>query len=237
METVESVLAAAETAALPDAEIVRRVRAGERALFEILMRRHNQRVYRAARAVVKDEAEVEDVMQQAYINAFTHLDQFEERSKFSTWLIRIALNEAFGRRRKMQRNESMTANQSTQDEDQGELMDTIASPQADPEHQAYAQELNRVLEAAVDTLPETYRIVFMLRDIEGLSTSETGEGLGLGDEAVKTRLHRARAMIRRAVTAQIGAVAAGSFQFHAPRCDRVVAAVLARVESVRRAPL
>ena len=229
METVEPVLAAAETSALPDAEIVRRVRAGERALFEILMRRHNQRVYRAARAVVKDEAEVEDVMQQAYINAFTHLDQFEERSQFSTWLIRIALNEAFGRRRKMQRNESMTATQSAQDEDHGELMDTIASPQADPERQAYAQELGRALEAAVDTLPETYRTVFMLRDIEGLSTSETGEGLGLGDEAVKTRLHRARAMIRRAVTAQIGAVAAGSFQFHAPRCDRVVAHVLGAI--------
>jgi RNA polymerase sigma-70 factor (ECF subfamily) len=230
MESVESGRAAALSSALTDAEIVRRVTAGEPALFEILMRRHNQRVYRAARAVVKDETEVEDVMQQAYINAFTHLDQFEERSQFSTWLIRIALNEAFGRRRKMQRTESMTAAEPAQDEDRGDLMDTIESPQADPERQAYAQELGRVLEAAVDTLPETYRTVFMLRDIEGLSTSETGEGLGLGEEAVKTRLHRARAMIRRAVTAQIGTVAAGSFQFHAPRCDRVVANVLAAIE-------
>ena len=229
MGTVEYSRAGVETTALPDSEIVKRVCAGESALFEILMRRHNQRVYRAARAVVKDEAEVEDVMQQAYINAFTHLHQFEERSQFSTWLIRIALHEAFGRRRKMRRTESMTVNQSNLDEDRGELMDTIASPQADPERQAYAQELNRVLEAAVDTLPETYRTVFMLRDVEGLSTSETGEGLGLGEEAVKTRLHRARGMIRRAVTAQIGAVAAGSFQFHAPRCDRVVAAVFARI--------
>ena len=236
MESVESGQAAALSSALTDAEIVRRVTGGEPALFEILMRRHNQRVYRAARAVVKDETEVEDVKQQAYINAFTHLDQFEERSQFSTWLIRIALNEAFGRRRKMQRTESMTAAEPAQDEDRGELMDTIASPQADPERQAYAQELGRALEAAVDTLPETYRTVFMLRDIEGLSTSETGEGLGLGEEAVKTRLHRARAMIRRAVTAQIGTVAAGSFQFHAPRCDRVVAHVLSAIESVRRAP-
>ena len=226
MRNLEYGRAATDTVALPDAEIVRRVCGGESALFEILMRRHNQRVYRVARAVVKDEAEVEDVMQQAYINAFTHLHQFEERSQFSTWLIRIALHEAFGRRRKMQRTESVTGIQSNLDENRGELMDTIASPQADPERQAYAQELNRVLEAAVDTLPETYRTVFMLRDIEGLSTSETGEGLGLGEEAVKTRLHRARAMIRRAVTARIGAVAAGSFQFHAPRCDRVVAAVL-----------
>ncbi|MGE5245387.1 MAG: RNA polymerase sigma factor [Betaproteobacteria bacterium] len=212
---------------LTDAEIVRRVRAGDRALFEILMRRHNQRLYRVARAVVKDEHEVEDVMQQAYVNAFTHLHQFEERSQLSTWLTRITLNEAFGRRRRMKQSESMAKLPS--DGDPGAFMETITSSQPDPERQAYAQELRRVLEDAVDTLPETYRTVFMLRDVEGLSTSETGEGLGLGEEAVKTRLHRARAMIRRAVTARIGGVAAGAFQFHAPRCDRVVAAVLARI--------
>jgi RNA polymerase sigma-70 factor, ECF subfamily len=218
------------TAALPDEEIVKRVRAGDSAMFELLMRRHNQRVYRVVRAVVKDEADVEDVMQQAYINAFTHLHQFENRSQFSTWLIRIALHEAFGRRRKTQRAQTTTARKpSDVDDDPGAFMDTLTSPEADPERRAYAQELHRVLEAAVDTLPEGYRAVFMLRDIEGLSTSETGQGLGLGDEAVKTRLHRARAMIRRAVTARIGEVAAGAFQFHAPRCDRVVSAVLARV--------
>lgn len=104
-------------AALTDTEIVRRVRAGESALFEILMRRHNQRVYRVVRSVVKEEADVEDVMQQAYINVFTHLHQFEERSQFSTWLIRIALHEAFGRRRKVQRSESMTVNPSDADDD------------------------------------------------------------------------------------------------------------------------
>ncbi len=108
-------------------------------------------------------------------------------------------------------------------------MDTLPSRHADAERQAYAQEVRRVQEAAVDTLPATYRIVFMLRDVEGLSTSETGEALGLSEEAVKTRLHRARAMIRCAVAVQIGAVAAGAFQFNAPRCDRVVAAVLARI--------
>jgi RNA polymerase sigma-70 factor, ECF subfamily len=215
---------------LPDADIVRRVRAGDTALFEVLMRRHNQRVYRVARAVVKDEADAEDVMQQAYINAFTHLAQFEERSQFSTWLTRIVLHEAFSRRRKTQRSESLGGVASQVDGDGGDFMDRLESPNADPERQAYAQELTRVLEAAVDTLPETYRMVFMLRDIEGLSTIETGEGLGLGPEAVKTRLHRARAMIRRAVTAQIGEVAPGTFQFHAPRCDRVVATVLARIQ-------
>jgi RNA polymerase sigma-70 factor (ECF subfamily) len=233
METLESGAGevGAVAPALPDNDVVRRVRAGESSLFEILMRRHNQQVYRVARAVMKDEAEVEDVMQQAYINAFTHLHQFEERSKFSTWLTRIVLHEAFSRRRKLRRAESLTRLESDVDEERGESMDTVRSPHADPERQAYAQELTRVLEAAVDTLPESYRTVFMLRDIEGLSTSEAGEGLGLRDEAVKTRLHRARAMIRRAVTAQIGQVAPGSFEFHAPRCDRVVAAVLARMST------
>ena len=210
-------------------EIVRKIRDGETALFEVLMRRHNQRVYRAVRAVMNAEADVEDVMQQAYINAFTHLHQFEERAQFSTWLIRIALNEAFAKRRKIKGPESVVRIQFELDDDRRGYMDTLISPEADPERQAYAQELHRVLEAAVDTLPDTYRTVFMLRDIEGLSTSETGEGLGLGEEAVKTRLHRARAMIRRAVTERIGAVAGEAFQFHAPRCDRVVTAVLARI--------
>jgi RNA polymerase sigma-70 factor (ECF subfamily) len=223
-----AVAAGALASALSDVEIVERVRAGDRALFEILMRRHNQRVYRTARAVIKDEHEVEDVMQQAYINAFMHLDQFEERSQFSTWLTRIVLNEAF-RRRRAQTSQSMADMPADVDPDRGDFMDRIASAQPDPERQAYAQELHRVLEEAVDALPETYRTVFMLRDIEGLSTSETGAGLGLGEEAVKTRLHRARAMIRRALTTRIGESAAAAFQFHAPRCDRVVTGVLAQI--------
>ena len=218
---------------LPDSEIVKRVRAGDSALFEILMRRHNQQIYRAARAIVKNETEVEDVMQQAYINAYLHLDQFEERSQFSTWLTRIAVNEAIGRREKTktaerinERLEENRVEKNRVERNWGTAVDTFTSSQPSPEHQAYARELQRVLEHAVDELPETYRAVFMLRDIEGLSTSETGEGLGLGEEAVKTRLHRARAMIRRSVASRIGSVAAGAFHFQATRCDRVVVSVL-----------
>lgn len=220
---------------LPDSEIVKRVRAGDRALFEILMRRHNQQIYRAARAIVKNETEVEDVMQQAYINAFVHLDQFEERSQFSTWLTRIAVNEAIGRRQKTRA--AQLINERLED-NRGTVVDTFTSSQPSPERQAYARELQRVLEQAVDELPDTYRAVFMLRDIEGMSTSETGEGLGLGEEAVKTRLHRARAMIRRSVSSRIGAVAAGAFHFEATRCDRVVAFVLEnlRAQSVSEVP-
>lgn len=229
MEGTGSSTPVADATTLSDADVVRRVRGGEPALFEILMRRHNQRLYRAARSVVKDELEAEDVMQQAYVNAYTHLDQFEERSLFSTWMTRITLNEAFARRRKQQRTVSIADLQAGADSERGAHMDRFRSPGPDPERQAYAGELHRVLEDAVDALPDAYRTVFMLRDVEGLSTSETGDGLGIGEEAVKTRLHRARAMIRRSMTERLGAAAAGAFQFQAPRCDRVVAAVLAAI--------
>src|ERR687888_369220 len=209
---------------MTDAEIVERVRAGETSLFEILMRRHNQRIYRVARAVVRDENDAEDVMQQAYLNSFMHLNQFQDRSQFSTWLTRIALHEALARRRKWRPDESPE-----------EVMETLTSPQPDPERQAYAAELKGLLEAAVDSLPESYRLVFMLREIEGLSTSETAAGLDLGDEAVKTRLHRAKAMVRSAIAERMGASSAEAFAFPATRCNRVVAAVMAEIQQRIRA--
>ena len=215
--------ATAPSGVLSDSEIVTRVRAGEHGLFEVLMRRHNQRLYRAARAIVRDEGEVEDVMQQTYMNAFSHLHQFQERSQFSTWLTRILINEASHRRRRLQRMPAA----GTADEREESIVEAAQTREPDPEHRAYANELLRLLEDAVDALPETYRLVFMFRDVEGLSTSETAEVLGLGDEAVKTRLHRGRAMLRHALTERVGAASAEAFQFHAPRCDRVVAGVLA----------
>lgn len=221
------------TASLSDAEVVERVIGGETSLFEILMRRHNQRVYRVARSVVRDEGEAEDVMQQAYINAFVHLKQFERRAQFSTWLTRITLYEALARRRKKRPEESL----SMHDDD---LHETPAAPlssaDASPERQAYGRELARLLEDAVDALPETYRAVFMLREIEGLSTAETAEGLGVGEEAVKTRLHRAKAMVRETLTGRLGGAAAQAFQFHAVRCDRVVGAVLAEIRQRNLSP-
>lgn len=208
---------------MTDAEVVARVRAGETALFEVLMRRHNQRIYRVARAVLKDEADAEDVMQLAYIKAFTHLDQFEDRSQFSTWLTRITVHEALAKRRKWKPDVVEPSGS------EGDHMDRLMSGGPDPERQAYGQELGRLLETAVDSLPETYRTVFMLRDVEGLSTAETAEGLQLGEEAVKTRLHRARALLRRAVAERLGSSARFAFQFQAPRCDRVVNAVMTEI--------
>ena len=223
--TTGTVLAA--THPLADSEIVHRVQTGDTAFFEVLMRRYNHRLYRVARSVVQDEDEAEDVMQQAYINAFTHLAQFEGRSSFSSWITRITLNEAFARRRARQRQALREGPQSTTTEDWS--MDTFASPRPDPERQTYAGEVQRVIEQAVDALPEIYRVVFMMRDVEGLSTAETGEGLGLGDEAVKTRLHRARSLVRRTLTDRLGSAAREAFAFPATRCDRVVAAVMARL--------
>jgi len=214
------------SSSLSDGDIVARVRAGETALYEILMRRHNQRVYRVARAVLKDETEAEDAMQQAYINAFKHLDQFEERAQFSTWLTRIAVHEALARRRQRKVQAAVAV---PEGHPHGELMDKVAAREPNPEQQAYTAELGHLLESAVDALPEAYRTVFMLRAIEGLSTSETAAGLALGEEAVKTRLHRARAMLRRAIAARLGTASHQAFQFHASRCDRVVASVFARI--------
>jgi len=212
-------------AALTDDDIVARVRAGETALFEELMRRYNQRVYRVARAIIKDETEAEDIMQQAYVNAFTHLDQFEKRATFSTWLTRIAIYEALGRRRR-----SRPAASLSEDED-GEAIPLMDTARPDPERQAYASELKTLIEDAVDALPENYRAVFMLREVEGLSTAETAEGLDLGEEAVKTRLHRARAMLRRELYARAGGNTADAFTFHLSRCDRVVEGVFARLRA------
>jgi RNA polymerase sigma-70 factor (ECF subfamily) len=221
--------------AMTDSEVVQRVQAGETALFEVLMRRHNQRVYRTTRAILKDEAEAEDAMQQAYINAFLHLDQFVDRAQFSTWLTRIAVNEALGRRRKRRpdlpledafdvRNPHVVAKH--------EAMTITDTAQPDPERQAYSGEIARLIEDAVDSLPETYRSVFMLRDIEELSTEETASALDIGIEAVKTRLHRARSMVRRALVGRVGASARHAFQFPATRCDRVVAAVMTEIRQL-----
>jgi RNA polymerase sigma-70 factor (ECF subfamily) len=214
--------------ALGDDEVVRRVKAGEHALFEILMRRYNQRLYRVARSIVKDEAEAEDVMQQAYVNAYTHLDQFADRAKFATWLTRIAVYEALARVRRRGRLTEIDPMSDTDETGGG-----LTSKGPDPEQQAFTGEMRRALELSLDALPEIYRTVFMLRDVEGLSTAEAAECLGVTEESVKTRLHRARALMREELFEKAGVGRENAFPFHAPRCDRIVAAVFARLELPR----
>ena len=210
--------------ALSDEQVVALVLEGQTALFEVLMRRHNERIYRAARAILRDERESEDVMQQAYVNAYAHLRQFDRRAQFSTWLTRIAVNEAISRARKRGRYQSL-------DEDAPGASEPSMSTQQppDPERQAFTRELSTLLEAAVDTLPDGHREVFVLRDVEGLSTADAAESLGVSVDVVKTRLSRARAALRRQLFERAGMAASNAFSFQRPRCDRVVAAVMARI--------
>jgi RNA polymerase sigma-70 factor, ECF subfamily len=210
-------------AELTDEGIVARVLDGETALFEILMRRHNERVYRAARAIVRDEAEAEDVMQQAYVNAYSHLRQFDGRAQFSTWLTRIAVHEALSRVRKRGRFEALPEEPAA-----GERSLTMGA-MPDPEHNAFAGELRSLLESAIDRLPDGCREVFMLRQVDGMSTAETAECLSVSEDVVKTRLSRARAALRRDLAERAGMAAADTFRFPQPRCNRVVAAVMARI--------
>jgi RNA polymerase sigma-70 factor (ECF subfamily) len=211
-----------------DEDVVKRVLAGETALYEILMRRYNQRLYRVARSILRNDVDAEDVMQEAYVRAYQHLDQFAGESKFSTWLTKIAVYEALRRSRRQGRMETLD---SVLDSDR-HVMARMTSDTPDPERQAYDHELKVVLEGAIDSLPEIYRPVFILRSVEGLSVAETAACLDIGAEAVKTRLHRARFLLRKDLQRRAGAVTAQTFAFHLSRCDRVVEAVFRRIAPV-----
>ena len=216
-----------------DDEVVRRVRAGETGLFEVIMRRYNQRLYRVTRAILRDDAEAEDVTQQTYVNAYRHLDQFASRAMFSTWLTKIAVHEALARARQRGRFDR----QETVDDWDGEAMGSVKSPGPDPERQAFAGELRALLESAIEGLPEHYRAVFVMREVEGMSTAESAECLDITEETAKTRLHRARMLLRDTLYERAGIERAAVFSFAAPRCDRVVAAVFEQIEAGDRSDL
>jgi RNA polymerase sigma-70 factor, ECF subfamily len=208
-------------AELSDEQVVAEVLSGHTALFEALMRRHNQRVYRTARAIVRDEAEAEDVMQQAYVNAYAHLRQFDGRAQFATWLTRIAVHESLLRLRQRGRDAGL--------DPEGPVPRSASvptGPTQDPERLAFSRELGALLESAIDHLSDGAREVFMLRQVEGMSTEEVAEALDVSADVVKTRLSRARAALRRDLLEHADAAASNVFRFLRPRCDRVVAAVL-----------
>jgi RNA polymerase sigma-70 factor (ECF subfamily) len=222
---VEKALAAVDAVASEqtDEDVVRLVLDGNTALFELLMRRHNERVYRAARAIVRDDQEAEDVMQQAYVNAFVHLRQFNGAARFATWLTRIAVNESLARLRIRGKYETFDDEQASV-----KMLTSVSSP-PDPERVAFAGELRSLLEWAIDTLPVGLRAVFVLREVEGFNTSEVAAILDVSEDVVKTRLSRGRAALRRVLVRRTGVAAPEVFRFYRPRCDRVVAAVLPRI--------
>jgi RNA polymerase sigma-70 factor (ECF subfamily) len=214
-----------ERGTLSDEEVVLRVRAGETSLYELLMRRYNQRLFRVIRSVILDDGEAEDVLQDAWVRAYEHLEQFENRASFATWVTKIALYESLARVRKEKRFKTFEEGEMSMDRSNAD----------NPEEQTLRNELSEALRSAVDRLPETYRSVFVLRDVEGMSTDETAQCLELSAEAVKTRLHRSRAMLRRDLQAQFGPLTAGLHPFMGHKCDRTVARVMERIQQVSHA--
>lgn len=208
---------------LPDQELVERVRSGEKGLYEILMRRYNQTLYRAVRSYLRDGDDVQDAMQEAYVKAYTKLDQFKGDSAFSTWLVRIGINEALQVLRK-QRTMHIYTDPGQRAEGLTQLPDT---GQMNPEQRTIRDEHRRLLEQAVDRLPDGYRAVYMLREVEEMSVAEVSQVLGISESNVKVRLHRAKIMVKDALLSAHQAGAA--FEFGNAHCDALVAAVMARI--------
>jgi len=216
--TRPSVLPAAAPPA--DTELVERVRTGDAAAMEALMRRHNRILYRTARAILKDDAEAEEAVQDAYLKAFGALDRFRAESKLSTWLVRIAANEALMRRRRRSRGAEVIP------------LNGMEEPMSDaegPEQAAGRGELRRVLEARIDRLPDDYRAVFVLRALEELSVEDTASALEIPEATVRSRFFRARALLRDSLAREIDITLEDAFAFDGERCDRLVANVLKRM--------
>jgi RNA polymerase sigma-70 factor (ECF subfamily) len=213
-------------ATLSDEEVVARVLAGDTSLFEILMRRYNQRLFRVARGILADDAEAEDVMQEAYLRAFRELASFRGEARFSTWLTRIACHEALARARKRRRLVSLAPVVSSTGG--GEPPDPPAKTLG-PQREMENRELHAILREAVELLPDPLRAVFCLREIEGLSTEQTADALDLSVENVRVRLHRAKRGLRQALDERIGREVRRLYLFDGARCDRVVEKVFARL--------
>ncbi|HEU5058901.1 MAG TPA: RNA polymerase sigma factor [Kofleriaceae bacterium] len=211
-------------AALEDADLVARVLGGDKAVYEVIVRRHNQRLFRAARAILRDDHEAEDVVQQVWVAAYQKLDGFRGEAALSTWLTRIVVNEALGRRRRQQRGEHLAIV-----EEERHAM----NPMPTPEEAAADGELGRLLEAQIDRLPDIYREVLVLRDVEEMSTAETAACLGVSEETVRVRLFRARREMQSALSEAVGVSMSSAFRFAGERCDRITAGVMAAIARAR----
>ncbi|MET0574412.1 MAG: RNA polymerase sigma factor [Mesorhizobium sp.] len=212
-----------------DEELVELARKGGENAVRELIRRNNQRLFRIARSVVRNDAEAEDIVQEAYVRAFTRLDTFQGHSRFSTWLTRIALNEALGRlRRRRPTTELEQLDVGNFNRDSVIMFPTSMTPPGADSDLARKQ-IRDFLEKAVDDLPGDFRIVFVLRDIEGMSTEETADQLSLKPETVKTRLHRARRLMRAAIEERLSPTFSGLFPFDGVRCEAMADRVVARL--------
>jgi RNA polymerase sigma-70 factor, ECF subfamily len=214
-----------------DVELVRRACARDETAVRIIMQSNNRRLYRLARGILRNDGEAEDVVQETYVRAFTHLESFRADSSLATWLARIAINEALGRLRRQRPNVEWTTLPPGVLEAQV-IQFPLSASSGDPEKSMAQREIQRVVEHAIDELPEAFRLVFITRVIEGMNVEETADILGLKPETVKTRLHRARTMLRDNVEKKIGPVVMEAFPFAGRRCARLTEAVLKRLDLI-----
>jgi RNA polymerase sigma-70 factor, ECF subfamily len=210
-----------------DGELVRRALARDPNAFRYIMQRHNRRLYRIARSVLRDNTDAEDVVQETYVAAFSHLTTYRGESGLAAWLSRIALNEALGRlRHKRTIGEFAALDEVTEG---AVIQFPLLAQNDDPERTMAQRQIIQLIERATDALPDAYRLVFVTRVIEGMSVEETAELLGIKPETVKTRLHRARQLLRDQLDKQIGPILMNAFPFAGRRCQRVTEAVLTRL--------
>jgi RNA polymerase sigma-70 factor (ECF subfamily) len=221
----------ANPAGLPEAELVQLARTGDPTGLREIMRRNSPKLYRLARSVLRNESEAEDVLQETYLRAFRNISAFRGGSTLSTWLTRIALNEALKRlRRARPIAEHVASGLDGTATDTAEVIPFPTSPsEADPEMTLARKQVAGLLEAAIDNLPDPFRVVFVLRSIQELSVEETAEQLRLPEATVKTRLHRARLLLRKSLEAEFGSVLGDAFPFAGRRCTRISEAVLSRL--------
>ena len=216
---------------MPDVEIAQRIAAGDEDAFCLLMRRHNQKMYRTARSILRDDAEAEDAVQAAYLLAYRSISKFRGDAQLSTWLVRIVANEAIARARKRSRSaEVIQLNGETEYERAAEEMHMDESPLVQPEQVALRAEILHLVEAKIDALPAAFRTVFVLRAVEEMTVEEAAICLGIPQATVRTRFFRARSLLREALAREMDFAFEGAFAFDGARCDRIVAGVLARIK-------
>jgi len=216
----------APSAADGENELIRRAKARDGAAIRAILQANNRRLFRIARGILRNDSEAEDVVQETYVRALIHLDEFRGQSSLSTWLVRIAMNEAMGRMRGQR--PALQLDVQRDDKPRAEVIQFPATS-SDPEKSVAQRQIQAVVERAIDELPEPFRLVFIARVMEEMSIEQTAELLGLKPETVKTRLHRARSMLRDNVEKEIGPVILDAFPFAGPRCERLTDAVLMRL--------
>lgn len=217
------------TGALDDAALARAVAAGDQGAFEQLMRRYNRVLFRTARAILRDDGDAEDALQDAYLQAYRSIATFRGDARLSTWLVRIVANEAFARRRKHARHAAILPLHVDDDALSPSTTETEAPAMDRPEHETLRAEMRHLLETRIDALPDTYRVVFVLRAVEELSVEETAASLGIPEATVRTRFFRARSLLREALAQEVDHAFGDAFGFAGERCDRIVANVLTRL--------